>query len=214
MYLVLYVVVMAALGGTFATIKIRQSALDTEEMLVNGKLAKAQEAIEQFEQLQNRRKEMMKTALTTAELIESVPRSVLLASMTNNLPKGVSLLKLRLIQKEPKRTGPVVATVKFQQATDKVAEAQESISREKRLETHISIEGVAPSDRQVATYIQSLSASALLDNVALVESKAYAIEDSTFRRFKLAAMLSKEAHLSKEDVEKIKAAHQGAMGSF
>jgi Tfp pilus assembly protein PilN len=214
MYLVLYVVVMAALGGTFATIKIRQSALDTEEMLVNGKLAKAQEAIDQFERLQNRRKEMMKTALTTAELIESVPRSVLLASMTNNLPKGVSLLQLKLIQKEPKKGSQPVATVKFQEVVDQADAVQESISREKRLETHINIEGVAPSDRQVAAYIQSLGSSVLLDNVALVESKEYTIDDSTFRRFKLSAMLSKEAHLSKEDIERIRAAQLESMGSF
>jgi Tfp pilus assembly protein PilN len=215
MYLVLFVIVMVSLGGTFATIKMRQSALDAEEALVNDKLADAQEAILQFEQLQTSRKEMMKTALTTAELIESVPRSVVLASMTNDLPKGVSLLRLKLIQKEPKKSSSTVQISNYQKAQAVQGdEISANISREKSLETHINIEGVAPSDRQVASYIQSLSASAMLDSVALVESKEHKIEDTVFRRFKLSAMLSKEIHLSKEDMQKIKTAHQNAPKTF
>ncbi len=215
MYLVLFVIVMVSLGGTFVTIKMRQSALDAEEALVNDKLARAQEAILQFEQLQTRRKEMMKTALTTAELIESVPRSVVLASMTNDLPQGVSLLRLKLIQKEPKKSSSTAPISNYQKAQAGQSEQiSANISREKSLETHINIEGVAPSDRQVASYIQSLNASSLLDNVALIESKEYKIEDTMFRRFKLSAMLSKEIHLSKEDMQKIKTAHQNAPKTF
>lgn len=214
MYLVLFVIVMVSLGGTFVTIEMRQSALDAEEALVNDKLARAQEAILQFEQLQTRRKEMMKTALTTAELIESVPRSVVLASMTNDLPQGVSLLRLKLIQKEPKKDNSTRISNYQKAQAGQDEEISANISREKSLETHINIEGVAPSDRQVAAYIQSLNASSLLDNVALVESKEYKIEDTMFRRFKLSAMLSKEIHLSKDDMQKIKTAHQNAPKTF
>ena len=214
-YLVLFVIVMVSIGGTFATIKMRQRALDTEEALVNDKLARAQEAILQFEQLQTKRKEMMKTALTTAELIESVPRSVVLASMTNDLPQGVSLLRLKLIQKEPKKDSSDTQISNYQKAqADQEEGIRATISREKSLETHINIEGVAPSDRQVAAYIQSLNTSSLLDNVALVESKEHKIEDTMFRRFKLSAVLSKEVHLSKEDMQKIKTLHQNAPNSF
>ncbi|MHC4286514.1 MAG: PilN domain-containing protein [Planctomycetota bacterium] len=128
---------------------------------------------------------MLKTALTTAELLEPVPRSVLLASLTNNLPAGVSLLKLNVIQKEPKRTRTV------EQAKE---------SHEKLLETYMNIEGVAPSDLQVAAYIKQLSSSSLLDNVALVESKEHKVEEITFRQFKLTAMLRKNVHLLRKNV--------------
>ncbi|MHC4913089.1 MAG: hypothetical protein ACYTE5_08815, partial [Planctomycetota bacterium] len=103
MYLVLFGVVMAVLGGSFMTIKIRQKALIAEEKRVSTKMAQAEKAMKQFEELQAKRKVMIKTALTTAELLEPVPRSVLLASLTNNLPPGVSLLRLKLVQKKPKR---------------------------------------------------------------------------------------------------------------
>ena len=53
MCLVLFSVVMAALGGTFVTIKIRQKACSAEESLVNAKMARMQEAIDKFEELQS-----------------------------------------------------------------------------------------------------------------------------------------------------------------
>jgi len=205
-YLALLAVVMAGLGGSFMTIKMRQRSLNSREQLVNTKLTKAQESIKQFEQLQTRRKTMMKTALTTAELLEPVARSVLLASLTNNLPTGVSLLKLDLIQKEPRKVVKRSASQsKYQSAQGKIAAAPSAkVSPEQLLETNISIEGLAPSDIQVAAYIEWLSSSNLLDNVSLVESKEFKIEEVAFRRFKLTAMLDKAIHLTKNDVDVIR----------
>jgi len=215
-YLVLFAVVMIALCGSFMTIKIRQRACSIREKLVTSKMAKIQETIKQFEELQAKRGEMMRTALTTAELLEPVPRSVLLASLTNNLPQGVSLLKVSLVQKESKQTSRVAPSSKYQAAqAKKTAAAEEKISPEKLLETHIDIEGMAPSDLQVAAYIERLSNSSLLDNVALVESKEHKIEDSaTLRQFKLIAMLRKDVHLTKEDVKRIRDGAENTLWNF
>jgi len=215
-YLVLFAVVMVALCSSFITIKIRQKACIIKEKLVSTKMAKIQKAIKQFEELQSKRGAMMRTALTTAELLEPVPRSVLLASLTNNLPQGVSLLKVSLVQKEPKQTSRVASTSKYQaEQAKKVAAAKEKVSREKLLETHIDIDGMAPSDLQVAAYIERLSNSSLLDNVALVESKEHKVEDSTtFRQFKLTAMLTKDVHLTKEDIKKIRNRAENTIWNF
>jgi hypothetical protein len=203
LYVVLLVVVMTALGSSFVTIKIRQKACAAREQLVNSKMEKMQNAMKQFDELQTKRKAMMKTALTTAELLEPVARSILLASLTNNLPAGTSLLKLNLIQKEPKQTSQPnqTASSKYQAAQ---ASAEERMSREMLLETRIEIEGMAPSDLQVASYIERLGSSNLLGGVALVESKECKLNGNTFRQFKLTAMLQKEAHLTKDDVDSIK----------
>ena len=81
---------------------------------------------------------------------------------------------------------------------------QQGENPEKLLETQISIAGTAPSDLQVAAYIERLSDSSLLDNVALVESIECRIEDNTFRQFKLTATLRKDVHLTKDNIEGIK----------
>ena len=224
-YLVLFAVAMTALGGSFMAIKIRQRACDANEKLVNARMAEIQETIKKFEELQTKRREMMKTALTTAELLEPVPRSILLASLTNNLPPGVSLLELNLIQKKPKHSVRVTPTSKYKTAQAQNRTSQSSVKHtqtqnivpenpEKLLETHINIGGMAPSDLQVAAYIKQLSNSSLLDNVALVESKEHKIEKSTFRRFKLTAMLTKNAHLTKQDVERIRRKAENTVWNF
>jgi Tfp pilus assembly protein PilN len=215
MCLMLLALVMAALGGSFMTIKVRQRACRARENLINTRMARIQKSIAQFEELQTRRKNMMKTALTTAELIEPVPRSVVLAALTNNLPPGVSLLELNLIQKEPKKTAATAPSSQYKAAQAAPAgETQNGLSREKSLETHIDIGGMAPSDLQVAAYIERLSSSTLLDNVALVESKEYKIEDTTFRQFKLKAMLRNELHLTSDDVDVIRTGAENSVYRF
>ena len=220
-YLVLFAVVMTALGGSFVSIKIRQRACTTSEELINARMTEIKEAIKQFEELQTKKREMMKTALTTAELLEPVPRSILLASLTNNLPNGVSLLEVNLIQKQSKQNSTASRTSKYQAAQAKASQAngsqqQNSASEnpEKLMVTHIDIGGMAPSDLEVASYIEQLSNSSLLDNVALVESKEYKMEDTTLRKFKLSAMLRKNVHLTKEDIEGIKSKAENTIWNF
>ena len=214
MYLVLLLVVMTALGGSFTTIRIRQRACNVKEKLANERMTQIQEAIQQFEELQTKRKVMMKTALTTTELLEPVPRSVLLASLTNNLPAGVSLLKLSIIQKEPKHVNRAVSTSKYKAAQAEKTAAQQNGSQEKLLETNIEIGGMASSDLQVAAYMERLGNSSLLDNVALVESKEYKVEEGTFRQFKLTAMLRKDVHLSQNDIERIRTGTDNKIRNF
>jgi hypothetical protein len=224
-YLVLFAVVMIALGGSFVSIKIRQRACYTSEELINSRMTEVKEAINQFEELQGRKRDMMKTAITTMELLEPVPRSILLASLTNNLPQGVSLSKVDLIQKQSKQNPTVARTSKFQSAQGQKATSNGSKQAaqlqnrapenpEKLLETHIDIGGLAPSDLQVASYIEQLSNSSLLDNVALVESKEFKIEDNTLRQFKLSAMLRNNVNLSKEDIEGIKNKAENTIWNF
>ncbi len=224
MYIVLFVVVMMALGGVFGIIKMRQRSLAAREKAVDVEMFKKQDDIKKVDALQAKSKAMMKTALMTAELLEPLPRSVLLASLTNNLPVGVSLVQLNLVQKESKqvKTAAAGANTKFDKASQaqqsqkdaKANEGESKISPEKLLETQIDIEGLAASDLQVAAYIEKLNSSILLENVALVESKEQKIDDITFRQFKLTAMLKKDVRLTKEDVDKMKIAGDQAARSF
>jgi hypothetical protein len=214
-YLVLLAVVMMALGGLFVTIKIRQHVLCHEVARIDAEMAQEEEDLKRLSELQAKQKEMMKTALTTTQLLEPVPRSVLLASLTNSLPIGVSLLRLDMIQKESKQAGSALAsTNRYQTAQVNKTSAQRAGTVEKLSETHIDIGGIAPSDLQVADYIERLSDSILLQNVALVESKEHKIEDTTFRQFKLTAMLRSDVQLSADDVDEIRAEHENALRGF
>ena len=62
MYLVLFALVMAGLAVAFGAIKISQHTVAVKERMISQRLTKANESIQQFEQLQKKRNEMMKTA--------------------------------------------------------------------------------------------------------------------------------------------------------
>jgi len=203
MYLILFVAFMVVVGVTFSIIKIRQRAVESALVAVNAKMAEAQEQITQLEELQIKGKTMMRTMAMTAELLEPVPKSVILACLTNNLPSGVSLLELKLTVKEAKPSASKSASASQYQAAS--AAGGTAVSKEKILETHIEIKGIAPSDIEVANYIAQLGDSILLTNVALVESKEHKIDKTKFREFKLTAVLKKDVRLTKEDIESIRA---------
>ena len=211
MYLMLMLIVMLGLGGSFMMIRMRQNDCKKEELAVDAKMAKAKEAMVQFQQLQEKRKIMLKTALTTSELIEPVNRSVLMAALTNKLPDGTSFLRLNIVQKEPEGAAAAAVPIKpaGQYDAAKQKPAEEAVSKEKLLETSIEIEGFATSDLQVAEYIRKLINSNLLRDVALVESREQKVKDVAFRQFKLTAMLNKNVHLTSKDIEELKKNSQG-----
>lgn len=213
---ILFVIVMAALIGSFATIKIRQRECLEQEANVNARMSDLQESIRQFEELQIKRKEMMKTALMTAELIEPVPRSIVLAALTNNLPPGASLGTVHLKQEIAKgRMNPPSARNHYQAAKDKMKGKQpERLSPERQLETNIDIGGMAPTDLQVAAYIERLALSPLLERVSLVESVEATVDDNVLRNFKLKARLRKEVHLTKDDVARIRSQAEKTIYNF
>lgn len=203
-YLVLFVIMLCVFGGTFLVIKARQRKLLAEAKLANVRLTKASETISQLEELQGKRKQMMKTALVTAELIEPVPRSLVLAAVTNSLPAGVSLTRLKLVEKKlvNSASGPAYSS-KYEAA--KSAGGQQQMPGEKILQTQIEIEGLAPSDIYVAQYIARLSNSILFEDVNLVHSKEHKIDEEKSRMFELATVLKRDIRLTKEDIASIKA---------
>jgi Tfp pilus assembly protein PilN len=204
-YLVLFMVLMTAVVVTFSIIKLRQQSVKSSLVAVEAKMAAAQDQIAQLEELQVKGKTMIKTMGMAAELLEPVPKSVVLACLTNNLPSGVSLLELKLTTKEGKSLASKTSSASQYQAASTAVEAEQvPVSREQLFQTNIEIKGIATSDIEVANYIARLGVSPLLTNVALVESKEHKVDTTKFREFKLTAMLKTDRRLGAEDVERIR----------
>ncbi|HPD48540.1 MAG TPA: PilN domain-containing protein [Anaerohalosphaeraceae bacterium] len=205
-YLVLFAVMMGAIAMTFSFLKMRQRAIRSELTALTRQMAEAQEEIAQLEELKTKSKTMMKTMLMTAELLEPVPRSVILAGLTNSLPAGVSLLEVNLVEKETATAAaasPASGGASRYKAASAKPAAPEPVAP-KEVETNIEIKGIAPSDIEVATYIARLGDSVLLESVSLVESKEHKIDETRFREFKLETRLKKGMIISKEDITRIR----------
>jgi len=211
-YLVLFLIAMGALAGTFAVIKMRQRTTLREQINVSKRMDEAKKAIAQLEELQNKKKQMMQNVLLTAELVEPVPRSILLAALTNSLPPGASLKVVDISQQLPVGTTTAASKAsKYDAAKAKSAKpADAKVSPEKLLETQIAIEGIAPSDIEVAQYIARLTNSILFEKVALVQSKECTVDGDVLREFKLSAMLKSDIRLSEEDIKNLKTKAQTA----
>jgi len=153
--------------------------------------------------------------MMTASLIEQVPRSILLACLTNNLPAGVSLTTLEMKEKEkpkaptaaPTKSGtakkPAAATAGKAGSTPAKVEP-DLPSAPPEPEVTLMIQGLAPSDIEVANYIANLNESILFDQVQLVQSEERDVEGIKFREFRLAARIRPELKLTRKDIEEIR----------
>ena len=208
MYFLLLGAVMVGFVLTFSIIKVRQGAIAGELEMVNSKMASAGRQVAQLEELKAKSKAMMETMAMTIKLLEPVPRSVILAGLTNDLPPGVSLLEFKLTEETPKQKTKKQGS-QYGKAT--VAVSSPDVPKENVIETHMEIRGIAPSDVEVAGFIANLSESILMDNVTLVESKEHNVEGTRIREFKLKATLKDDLMLSKDDISNIRAKRRESM---
>ena len=203
LYLMLLVAMLGAIGITFGFIKIRQRDVQAKVTQLNDRMAKAQQQIAQLEELKTKSKTMMTTMVMTAELLEPVPRSIILASLTNNLPSGVSLLDFGLKEKEIqvyKSSSNNTTGSRYNKSNAKAPPNEP----QKTITTNLQIKGIAPSDIQVAGFIARLSDAILFDEVSLVESKEVEIEKIKYREFHLKAVIRSDLTLTKENIDSIR----------
>lgn len=213
-YMVMLLIMMVGLASSFGIIKVRQRACTAREAAVDTKAQRMQEDIKRFDQLQAKRREMMKTALITAELIEPVPISVVLASLTNELPAGTSLLEVKLSKKESQQPKKNQAKQSNPNNTKREREP-EPTQLLKDVQTQIDLAGLAPTDLQVAAYIERLAACPLFSSVALTESKEYNNKEQLkLREFRLKAIMSSDVKITEEDLLSIREKAQTSVYNF
>ena len=88
----LFLVVMVTIGFAFTITEKSTREVDRQHTDIDKQYAEAAKRIEQVKQLNEKQRRMAQQAELTASLLEKVPRSFLLAEITNSMPAGVSLL--------------------------------------------------------------------------------------------------------------------------
>lgn len=195
----LFVVVSLALGAAFTLDQRANRQVQAREAEVDQRYAEAAKRIVQVEQMQEKQRQLARQAELSASLLEKVPRSFILAQITNALPAGVSLLEFKLESKV--RTDPTTpARTAFEQRKAEVESQKKNASppppEPKRYDVTMKLAGVAQTDVQVAQFINKLAQSPLLEDVNLLVSDQYTQGDDKLRRFELEMMLRPEAEVS------------------
>src|SRR2546421_1172193 len=93
---ILFCVVITAIAGAFTVTEKSMREIEMQYATVEQQYTDAAKRIEQVQQMQEKQRTMAHQAELTASLLEKVPRSFLLAEITNGMPEGVSLLDFNL----------------------------------------------------------------------------------------------------------------------
>src|SRR5688572_11752035 len=175
---VLFCVVISAIGGAFTVTERSMREIEKQYEQVQDQYTDAAKRIEQVQQMQEKQKTMAQQAELTAGLLEKVPRSFVLAELTNGIPTGVSLLDFRLdstVASAPTPDRPKTAfeirQAQVQAANGGGAGAAGILNvtpQAKNYDVTMRLNGVAMTDDQVGDFIGTLSKSRMFYDVNLM----------------------------------------------
>jgi len=193
--LVLFAAVMFAVVAAFFVTNRQWITVRNQQRFVTEEFAKAQKAIEQLEELEAQKAEMLEKAEVTTALIEKVPRSVLLSELISRMPPEITLLDFLL---ESKRIAQVQAAPKPTQMT------RGSLSRTggpapdptpkvqaPQFEYKLVLRGVSRNNTHITDYLTSLIDCDLLSSVNLEHIKERQMGDEKMREFEITARIKR-----------------------
>jgi Tfp pilus assembly protein PilN len=208
---VLFLIIMAAIGSAFTFSERSLKNIESVHAQVEGQYAIATKKLEQVQEMQTKQHLMAQQAELAATLLEKVPRSFVLAELTNNLPAGVSLLDFNLeskVKTAPKAAEPTKVSV-IEQKRKPDGTNEPSVPQGKVYDVYMKVTGVAENDGQVAQYIAQLNRSKLLKDVNLVISDQFEQDKVQLRKFVIEMMLDPNAEVESPKDTKVAAVELG-----
>src|SRR5688500_6058265 len=184
---VLFLGMMGAIGTAFSVIEKSLRQVEKQHQEVNRQYAEAAKSIEQVKQMQDKQRKMGQQAELASSLLEKVPRSFLLAEMTNAMPAGVSLMDVRLESKIRQATNASAGGKSQYELKKAAAEAGNKkggppAPTAKLYDVTMRVFGVADNDVQVAQFMAKLNTSHLLQDVNLVISDEHTMGETKMRK--------------------------------
>lgn len=198
----LFLVIASSVVAAFVVDEEANRRIETRHTEVARLYTAAAEPIAQLSQMQDEQRRVAHQAEMTASLLEKVPRSNILAELTNARPDGVDLLDLKLNSKlrQPPPAPPKTAfeQKKAQLLAAKNGPAVDSTATMdlQKYDVTLKLTAVAPTDVQAAQYMRTLSGSPLFQDVNLVVSEDYKQGDERLRKFELEMSLKPDADVT------------------
>jgi Tfp pilus assembly protein PilN len=194
----LFLGLMAAIGTAFSYIEKELRGVEKTHGEVSRQYAEAAKNIEQVKQMQDKQRKMGQQAELAASLLEKVPRSFILAELTNSMPAGVSLMDVKMESKVRSKDAPAGGKTQYEL---KRAAMEASTGRRpaapapqaKEYDVSIRVLGIADNDVQVAQFMAKLNTSQLLQDVNLVISDEFEVSNHKMRRFEIEMSLNPSA---------------------
>jgi Tfp pilus assembly protein PilN len=205
----LFSVVMFLTVSAFFVTHRRWTTIRAEQVAINDEYTQEKQKIEQLEALDKERSRMLAKAEVTTALLEKIPRSVLMAALTTEIPSNITIEELELTSKridpnkefrpadeKPKPPAPKTLGPKNKNAAAKPAPAKEEAKPEvkaPRFESTIKIGGLSTVYNDITDYAAILQASPLLEKIELVFIKEAKVDEREMHKFEITAQLRANA---------------------
>jgi Tfp pilus assembly protein PilN len=169
--------------------------------VVEQQYVEAGQQIKQLKDLEERRAGLVHKVDLSTDLLERVPRSHLLARLTNYLPQKASLTAVVLRLEDFEMPAPASAAGSSPGAAaggqDKAPAKSGKSGKPDTVKVKMwtfHVDGLAPTDMEVAEFISRLSSDPLFRHVDLQFSETFPYrEDTTMRKFQMSFRLSPDA---------------------
>jgi len=194
----LFIVMFGAISAAFFVQGRQQSSVALERTRVNEQFSERAQQLRQIEMLQDRKQAMIGKAKIVQQLVERVPRSIILAEMINHMPGTLSLLEFNLETKIVTPGARPRTAIERDRLQRSDAESEEEVTIAPR-EILIEVVGVAPNVTDVSTFIENLSNHPLFVGVGLEYIESHEIEGVEMERFRVVMKLNMDLTFDRDD---------------
>lgn len=197
---VLFPVMIVAVFAAFLVTNKQWSEVRTAQAAIDQETERVAREIAEMKSLEKIRTQMNAKAELARGLLEPVPRSVLLAVLTNTMPRNVSLTSFELRTEEIKAAKPdPKADAKARAAKAAASKtrpaASDATPEPIRRRTHIVLEGLAPSLLEVGRWMTALERVPVFSAVRLELMEEKAIDGLKLSEFRIAIRMEPDADL-------------------
>jgi Tfp pilus assembly protein PilN len=198
----LFIVVMSAVVGAFLVTDRQRGEVRVMQKQVNGQFEAAAQRLKELTQLQQRKSQMVRKAQVTAVLVERVDRPTILSELINAMPEAVGLTEFNLESKAVKNSRTLAASAldEAKKKAGKTPDEPEAV----RTDVSITVQGLAPSDVEVAQFMAALSRCKLFTDLNLAFSEQATVHDVSMRKFRIDMALIQDLDMSKFERTMIK----------
>src|SRR3954453_2206012 len=142
----LSVVVMATIGSAFWLSERSIRDLDNQLAEVDRKYNDATEQIAAVKKMHKKQQQIVQHAELATALVERVPRSNVLATFTNSLPPGVSLLELAMESKLKQPPAAPAGASAFEARVAAASQKKPATNDPPKYDVFIRLTGIADND--------------------------------------------------------------------
>lgn len=199
----MFMLVMGGVGGAFYLSEQATRVVDAEHARVQEQYLAEAKRLEQVKEMQNKQRRMAQQAALTASLLERVPRSYILAEITNSLPAGTSLLDLVMeskVKARPVDTGAAKTAYEQRKAArgGGAGDAAVAVAEPRHYDVMLKLTGVAGTDEHVARFMEKLSRHELFREVNLPITQEHKQGEENLRKFQIELTLNPNAEVRAE----------------